>query len=69
MLGHQVDYGYLAEALRLVHARAMDQQWMEEDGVALLHLQEHLRVLGVVVTHSMVHLVDSTLRSHETECV
>lgn len=42
---------------------------MEEDGVALLHLQVHPGVLRVVASHSMVHLVYATLRGHETACV
>lgn len=44
----------------------MDQQRVEEDGVALLHLQVHPGVLRVVATHSMVHLVYAALRTHET---
>lgn len=64
-LGQQVDHGYLAEALRLVHAGAVDQKWMEKDGVTLLHLQVHPGVLRVIVTHSVVHLVHTTLRTHK----
>lgn len=44
----------------------MDQQRMEEDGVALLHLQVHPGVLRVVATHSVVHLVNATLETRET---
>lgn len=43
----------------------MDQQRMEEDGVALLHLQVHPGVLQVVATHSVVHLVYATLETRE----
>lgn len=56
---------YLAKALSLVHARAMDQQGVEEDGVTLLHLQVHSGVLWVIATHSVVHLVYATLQAHE----
>lgn len=44
----------------------MDQQRMEEDGVALLHLQVHPGELRVVATHSVVHLVNATLETRET---
>lgn len=66
ILGQQVKYRYLAEALRLVHAGAVDQQRMEKDGVTLLHLQVHPGVLRVVATHSVVHLVHTTLRDPQT---
>lgn len=54
---------HLAEALCSVHARAVDKQRVKEDGVTLLHLQVHSRVLRVIVTHSMVHLVYATLKT------
>lgn len=69
ILGQQVDFRYLAEALRLVHAGAVDQQRMEKDGVTLLHLQVHPGVLRVVATHSVVHLVHTTLRTRDKQCI
>lgn len=47
-----------------VHTRAMDQQRVKENSVALLHLQVHPRVLRVIATHSVVHLVYATLKTH-----
>lgn len=55
---------YLAETLCLIHARAVDEHRVKEDGVALLHLQVHPGVLGVVATHSMVHLIYATLKTN-----
>ena len=55
---------YLAEALCLVHARAVDEQRVEEDCVALFHLHVHPGLLRVVVSHAMVHLVHPALRTH-----
>lgn len=48
----------------------MDEQWVEEDSVTLLHLQMHPKVLRVIASHSMVHLIHPTLRSNTVyECV
>lgn len=51
----------LAETLRLVRAWAVYQQRMEEDGVALLHLQVRPGAPRVVVPHSVIHLVHASL--------
>lgn len=56
---------YLAEAPSLVHSRSVDEQWVEENGVTFLHLQVNPRMLWVVVSDSMIHLVDTALRRHE----
>lgn len=68
MLRNQVGFQvaqYLAETLRLVHARSMDKQWMEEDSVALLHLQVHPGMLRVVATYPVIHLVSATLKTEQ----
>lgn len=51
----------LAEALRAVGARAVDQDRMEEDRVALLHRQVDARVV-VVAANAVVHLVHAVLK-------
>lgn len=58
---------HLAEALGLVHAGTMNEQWVEEHCVSLLHLQVNTRMAGVVVTHTMVHLIDSSLQTDTRE--
>lgn len=60
---------HLAETLRSVHSRAVDQQRVKEDSVALLHLQVHPRVLRVIVTQSVVHLVHATLKTKMSQTV
>lgn len=55
---------YLAETLCLIHARAMDEHRVEEQGVALFHLYVHSGVLRVVATDPVVHLVYTTLRTN-----
>lgn len=47
----------------------MDQQRVEEDGVALLHLQVHPGLLWVVAMHAMVHLVHATLETMRPVCM
>lgn len=47
----------------------MYQQWMEEDGVALLHLKVHSGVLRVVVAHSVVHFVHTPLEMTEVKSI
>lgn len=53
---------YLAETLRLIHAGAVDENRVEEDRVALLHLQVHPGVPGVVASHAVVHLIHAALK-------
>lgn len=59
----------LAETLRLVRAGPVDQQRVEEDGVTLLHLQVHPRVLRVVVAHAVIHFVHAPLEGTELSSV
>lgn len=53
---------YLAETLSLIHAGAVDEQRVEENCVAFLHLQVDSGVLWVIVSHTVVHLVNPTLK-------
>lgn len=54
---------YLAETLCLIHARAVDEHWVEEHCVAFFHLHMQPGVLRVIVTHSVVHLIYTTLNT------
>lgn len=47
----------------------MYQQGMEEDCVALLHLEVHSRVLWVVVMHSVIHFVHAPLEMTEVKSI
>lgn len=47
----------------------MDQQWMEEDCVALLHLEVHSGVLRIVVAHAVIHFVHAPLEMTEVNSI
>ena len=49
-----------AEAIGYIHSRSMDQNRMEENGIALLHWQLDNWVI-VVSTNTVVHLIDTFL--------
>ena len=51
----------LPEPLCSVHARAVDENWVEEDGVSSLHLKVDTGMAGVIVLYAMVHLIHTTL--------
>lgn len=55
----------LSESISSVCPRAMYKQWMKEDCISGLHDQVHSRMVSLVVSYTMVHLVYTTLKGKE----
>lgn len=55
---------YLSKTVGLVGTRTVQQDRMEENGITLFHFDPYTSItIGVIVDHTVVHFIHSTLNA------